>query len=51
MSNLEPNVKLNELDKQEWWDVYRQFRPDATEAEFDTAWNDFQKEKAKRSMQ
>lgn len=44
-----------ELDKNEWYDVYRIFRPQATREEFEREWQEFQQLKAqylkKRSLQ
>lgn len=37
------------LDKSEWFDVYRTFRPDATQEEYDLAWDEFQTAKEKRN--
>ena len=36
------------LTADEWFDVYRQFRPQATREEFDQAWREFQRLKAER---
>lgn len=39
-------IRLNEYTKTEWWDVYRQFFPNATPEEYDLAWADFCRMKA-----
>jgi len=36
---------LYELDANEWWDVYRIFKPDATRGEFERDWREFQQAK------
>ena len=43
------SVKLNELDKNEWYDVYRQFKPEATREEFERDWAEFQQAKRDRT--
>lgn len=42
---------LNELDKEEWWDVARRVRPDITREEYDRMWEEFQVEKEARLRQ
>lgn len=37
---------MGELNADEWYDVYRQFKPDATREEFEADWEDFQRAKA-----
>jgi len=37
---------LRELDKNEFYDVYRQFRPDADREEYEREWEEFQRFKA-----
>jgi hypothetical protein len=37
---------LRQLDKNEWYDVYRIFFPDASRSELDREWDIFQKFKA-----
>lgn len=44
-------VRLNELTKDEFWDVARRLRPDLTREQFDADWEEFQAAKAKRSLQ
>lgn len=34
-------VLLNEFDINEWYDVYRHFKPDTTRAEFEKVWAEF----------
>jgi hypothetical protein len=41
-------ASLNELDRDEWRDVARRLRPDWTEAQFDKAWAEFQRDKSLR---
>lgn len=43
-------VRLNELDKTEFRDVYFTFKPAATEEDYDRAWDDFQAAKAQRRL-
>jgi hypothetical protein len=42
------DVRLNEMDDNEWWDVARKLNPNLTREEFDQQWRDFQREKAAR---
>ena len=46
---------MSELTADEFYDVFRQFRPDATREEFDAEWAEFQRLKAeflrKRTIQ
>lgn len=42
---------MNELDKNEWWDVMRSVKPDLTREEFDLAWEEFQEMKRRRAVQ
>lgn len=44
-----PPARLDEFDKDEWRDVARLLRPDWTDADFDRAWDDFQRMKAERA--
>lgn len=44
-------TRLNEYTRDEWWDVCRQAKPDLTREEFDRLWDEFQAEKAKRTLQ
>lgn len=48
---MDAEVRLNELDKVEWFDVARQFIPDLTQEKFDDMWDEFQELKRKRGMQ
>jgi hypothetical protein len=41
----QPRVNLHELDADEFYDVYRTFKPDATRAEFERDWAEFQRVK------
>lgn len=34
------------MDKDEFYDVYRQFKPDTTREEFEKEWDEFQRLKA-----
>ena len=38
-----------ELDKNEFFDVYRQFKPDSTREEYEAEWEEFQR--LKRELQ
>lgn len=40
-----------EMTREEWWDVYREMRPEATRDEFDADWEDFQRIKKKREQE
>lgn len=48
MSN---DTKLNELDKEEWWDVARRVRPDLTREEYEAMWDGYHAEKTERQRQ
>lgn len=37
-----PDVKLNEMDSDEWFDVCRSFKPGLTREDFDAMWAEFQ---------
>lgn len=39
-------VKLEEFDRNEWYDVYRIFKPNATPEQFNADWAEFQQYKA-----
>jgi hypothetical protein len=41
-------TRLDEFDREEWWDVARKLRPDWTREQFDAEWDDFQRSKAER---
>lgn len=45
------DVKLNEFDREEWWDFCRLLNPSMTREEFIERWDDFQEEKRRRAMQ
>ena len=40
-TNGEAAPPLSSLSKEEFWDVYRVFKPESTWAEYETAWADF----------
>lgn len=42
------DARLDEFDKDEWWDVCRRLRPDLTREEYDAMWDEFQQAKAAR---
>ncbi len=44
-----PDVPLNELDADEFYDICRVFLPDMTREEFDRKWAAFQALKAERA--
>jgi hypothetical protein len=46
-----PNVRLDEFDKDEWWDVARMARPELTREQYDEMWDDFLEMKKKRRLQ
>ena len=39
----EPNVRLDEYDKQDWFDVCKQLRPGLTWEEYGPLWDEFQR--------
>ncbi len=41
MTGQEPDVRLDEMDKNEWFDVCRRLRPDWTAEQFEEAWREF----------
>lgn len=45
------DLRLNELDVNEWRDVTRIVRPDWTDEQFDEAWEQFQQMKARKRLQ
>ncbi len=40
--------KLDEHDKNEWWDICRALKPSTTWEQFEELWADFQTKKAER---
>lgn len=44
------DVRLNEYDRTEWWDMARRFMPGVTEEEFEVMWAEFQKMKAQKAL-
>jgi hypothetical protein len=44
-------TRLDEFDKDEWFDVMRRIRPDLSRAEFDEQWRQFQRDKQKHAAQ
>lgn len=36
-------IRLNEFNRDEWWDVCRRVRPDMTREQFDADWDERQK--------
>lgn len=43
-------AKLNEFDKDEWWEVCQALRPDLTREEFEAMWVDFTAGKCRRTL-
>lgn len=41
-------ARINEFDREEWWDVARRVRPDLAREDYDRMWDEFQQEKAER---
>lgn len=39
-------VRLDEFDEVEWFDICRKIKPDLTQEEFDAMWDSFQERKA-----
>lgn len=48
---MDEDTRLNEFDKEEWWDVCRRARPDITREQYDQMWNEFQAMKAEHLRQ
>lgn len=46
----DPGVRLNELDKDEFWDVIHHLKPEITRAEYDRHWDEFQARKRLRKL-
>lgn len=46
----DPGVRLNELDKDEFWDVIHHLKPEITRAEYDRHWDEFQEMKRRRRL-
>lgn len=44
----EPETKLNEFDREEWWDVMRVAKPGIDRQEFDAYWEEFHRMKRAR---
>jgi hypothetical protein len=42
------DVRLNELDREEFWDVARKLNPQLSREDFDQQWDHFQQDKAAR---
>lgn len=51
MTEKEPEARLHEFDKEEWWDVARKVRPTLTRAEYERQWAEFVANKARRKLQ
>ena len=47
----ESETRLNTYSKEEWWDVYRKFKPDHSWEDFCLVWEAFQTEKEERIRQ
>lgn len=45
------DARLDELDKEEWWDVCRRMRPDMTREQYDADWKEFIAMKAEHQRQ
>ena len=43
--------RLDEYDRNEWRDIMRRLRPDMADADFDRAWDEFQRLKAQKALQ
>jgi hypothetical protein len=41
-------ARLDEFDKEEWWDVARRVRPDLTREEYEAMWTEFAELKRRR---
>lgn len=39
------DARLNELDREEFWDVCRRLRPDLTRDDYELLWGQFQRDK------
>jgi hypothetical protein len=42
------DVRMNELDRDEFWDVARKLNPQISREDFDQLWDQFQRDKAAR---
>lgn len=51
MTNPTPAARLDEHDKDEWFDIVRVLKPGLTNAEYDVMWAEFQALKTKRAAQ
>lgn len=45
------DVRLNEFDADEWFDVARAFRPELSREEFDVMWDEFVEIKRAKELQ
>ena len=43
--------RLDQFNKQEWFDVARSLRPDLSDQELDAMWDEFIAEKKRRALQ
>lgn len=51
MIKKEPEARLYEFDKEEWWDVARKVRPTLTREEYVRQWAEFIENKRCRALQ
>lgn len=47
----EPDVRLDQMEKDEWRDACRRLRPDWTDEDFERAWAEFQAIKRRKQAQ
>jgi len=50
LNGYDPETRMDEFDKDEWYQVCRTVRPDWTEAQFDKAWADFCEAKRRKAF-
>lgn len=45
-----PDIRLDEYDADEWFDLVRAFKPELTREEFDKTWAEFQELKRRKQQ-
>ena len=48
--SAEPEIRLDELTKDEWGDIVFALKPKMTPEEYDRLWDDFQRYKARKRV-
>ena len=49
--SAEPQTRMDEFDKIEWFDVVRKLKPGLTQEEYDQMWDDYLKAKSEHTRQ